>query len=94
MALDPDVVVRSNGAEVVRGAVAVAGRAFAFARFAQVTLRALMGGAVGMVSAAHGRPVTLTVFTITGGKITTIDITYNPKRVAEADLTILDRSSG
>ncbi len=94
MALDPDVVVRSNGAEAVRGAVAVAGRTSGFARFAQVTLPALIGGAVGMVSAAHGRPVTLTVFTITGGKITAIDITDNPKRVAEADLTILDRSSG
>ena len=94
MALDPDVVVRSNGAEAVRGAVAVAGRTSGFARFAQVTLPALIGGAVGMVSAAHGRPVTLTVFTITGGKIAAIDITDNPKRVAEADLTILDRSSG
>jgi RNA polymerase sigma factor (sigma-70 family) len=94
MALDPDVVVRSNGAEAVRGAVAVAGRTSGFARFAQVTLPALIDGAVGMVTAAHGRPVTLTVFTITGGKITAIDITDNPKRVAEADLTILGRSAG
>src|SRR6266704_2532503 len=31
-ALDPDVVVRSNGAEVVRGAAAVAGRALPFTR--------------------------------------------------------------
>jgi len=93
MALDPDVVVRSNGAEAVRGAVTVAGRTSGFARFAQVTLPALIDGAVGMVTAAHGRPVTLTVFTITGGKITAIDITDNPKRVAEADLTILGRSA-
>jgi hypothetical protein len=34
-ALDPDVVVRSNGAEAVRGAAAVAGRAFPFTRIAQ-----------------------------------------------------------
>jgi RNA polymerase sigma factor (sigma-70 family) len=93
-ALDPDVVVRSNGAEAVRGAVAVAGRTSDFARFAQVTLPALIDGAVGMVTAAHGRPVTLTVFTITGGTITAIDVTDNPKRVAEADLTILDRPAG
>jgi RNA polymerase sigma factor (sigma-70 family) len=93
MALDPDVVVRSNGAEAVRGAVAVAGRTSGFARFAQVTLPALIDGAVGMVTAAHGRPVTLTVFTITGGKITAIDITDNPKRVAAADLTVLDQSA-
>ncbi|HET9896419.1 MAG TPA: sigma-70 family RNA polymerase sigma factor [Streptosporangiaceae bacterium] len=94
MALDPDVVVRSNGAEAVRGAMAVAGRTSGFARFAQVTLPALIDGAVGMVIAADGRPVTLTVFTITGGKITAIDITDNPRRIAEADLTILGRSAG
>jgi RNA polymerase sigma factor (sigma-70 family) len=93
-ALDPDVVVRSNGAEVLRGAVAVAGRTSGFARFAQVTLPALIDGAVGMVIAAHGRPITLTVFTITGVKIAAIDIIDNPERVAEADLTILDRSAG
>src|SRR5580693_2384577 len=36
--LDPDVVVRSNGATVVRGAAAVAGRALTFSRYAQVKL--------------------------------------------------------
>jgi RNA polymerase sigma factor (sigma-70 family) len=92
-ALDPDVVVRSNGAEAVRGAVAVAGRTSGFARFAQVTLPALIDGAVGMVTAANGRPITLTVFTITGGKIAAIDIIDKPDRVAEADLTILDESA-
>ncbi len=89
-ALDPDVVVRSHGAEVVRGAVAVAGRTSEFARFAQVTLPALIDGAVGMVTAANGRPVTLTVFTMNGAKITAIDIIDNPDRVTEADLTVLD----
>jgi RNA polymerase sigma factor (sigma-70 family) len=62
-ALDPDVVVRSNGAEAVRGAAAVAGRALAFARFAQVALPALVNGAVGVVNAAEGRPITLMAFT-------------------------------
>lgn len=92
--LDPDVVVRSNGAEAVRGAVAVAGRTSGFARFAQVTLPALINGAVGMVAAAHGRPITLAVFTINGEKIAAIDIIDNPDCVAEADLSILDRSAG
>ena len=58
-ALDPDVVVRSNGTEAVRGAAAVAGRAFPFTRIAQVTLPALINGAVGVVTAADGRPITL-----------------------------------
>jgi hypothetical protein len=93
-ALDPDVVVRSNGTEAVRGAVVVAGRTSGFARFAQVTLPALIDGAVGMVTAAHGRPITHTVFTITGGKIIAIDIIDNPAHVVEADLTMLDESAG
>jgi len=89
-ALDPDVVVRSNGAEAVRGAAAVAGRALAGARFAQVTLPALINGAVGVVNAAEGMPISLMAFTITGAKIAAIDLIDNPGRIAEADLAILD----
>ena len=90
-ALDPDVIVRSNGVEAVRGAAAVAGRTSGFARFAQVTLPALIDGTVGMVTAADGRPITLTVFTISDGKIAAIDIIDNPDRVVEADLIILEQ---
>jgi RNA polymerase sigma factor (sigma-70 family) len=90
-ALDPDVVVRSNGIDAVRGAMAVARRASDFARFAQVTLPALIDGAVGMVTAAHGRPITLTVFTISGEKIAAIDVMDNPDRIVETDLIILDQ---
>jgi len=90
-ALDPDVVVRSNGAEAVRGAAAVAGRAFPFTRIAQVTLPALINGATGVVTAADGRPITLVAFTITGAKIVAIDLTDDPRRIAEADLAIIGR---
>ena len=90
-ALDPDVVVRSNGAEAVRGAVAVARRGLAGARFAQVSLPALINGSVGVVIAAHGMPIALMGFTITGGKIVAIDVIDNPGRIATADLTILGR---
>jgi RNA polymerase sigma factor (sigma-70 family) len=90
-ALDPDVVVRSNGTEAVRGAAAVAGRAFPFTRIAQVTLPALIDGAAGIVTAADGRPITLVGFTITGTKIVAIDVTDDPRRIAEADLAILGR---
>jgi RNA polymerase sigma factor (sigma-70 family) len=90
-ALDPDVVVRSNGADVVRGAAAVAGRALAFTRFAQVTLPALINGAVGAVNAAEGRPIGLTAFTISGARIVAIDLIDDPGRIAEADLVILGR---
>jgi hypothetical protein len=65
-AFDQDVVVRSNGTEVVRGTAAVAARAFPFTRIAQVSLPALINGAIGIVTAADGKPVTLVRFTITG----------------------------
>jgi len=77
-ALDPDVVVRSNGTEAVRGAAAVAGRAFPFTRIAQVTLPALINGTAGVVTAADGRPITLVRFTITGAKIVAIDLIDDP----------------
>ena len=92
--------MRSNGAEALRGAAAVqvtlptlsnAGRAFPFTRIAQVTLPALINGAVGVVTAADGRPVTLIRFTITGAKIVAIDLIDDPRRIAVADLAILGR---
>jgi RNA polymerase sigma factor (sigma-70 family) len=90
-ALDPDVVVRSNGAEVLRGAAAVARRALTGLRSAQVTLPALVNGAVGVINAAEGRPIVLMAFTITGAKIVAIDLIDDPVRIAETDLAILDR---
>jgi RNA polymerase sigma factor (sigma-70 family) len=88
-ALDQDVVLRSNGTEVLRGASTVAARAFPFTRIAQVTLPALINGAVGIITAADSKPVTLVGFTVTSQKITAIDLIDNPRRIAEADLAIL-----
>jgi RNA polymerase sigma-70 factor (ECF subfamily) len=91
-ALDPDVVVRSNGAEIsVRGAAAVAARAITGLRFAQVSLPALINGAIGVIQAAEGRPISLMAFTIAGEKIVAIDLIDNPGRIAGADLAILNR---
>jgi RNA polymerase sigma-70 factor, ECF subfamily len=91
-ALDPDVVLRVNGAAaMIRGAAAVAGRAFTGARFAQVSLPARINGAVGVVAAAAGRPISVVAFTIMNGRIAAIDIIDDPDRVAELDLTILHR---
>ena len=89
--LDPDVVVRANGTEAVRGAAAVAGRAFPFTRIAQVTLPVLINGAAGVITAANGRPITLVAFTVTGAKIAAIDLIDNPRRIAEVDLAVLGR---
>jgi RNA polymerase sigma-70 factor (ECF subfamily) len=93
-ALDPDVIVRSNGAEVVRGAAAVAGRALVGLRSAQVILPTLINGAVGVVMAADGRPISVMAFGITGAKIARIDLIDNPDRIAEADLAILRCAPG
>jgi RNA polymerase sigma factor (sigma-70 family) len=91
-ALDPDVVVRSNGAEIsVRGATAVAARGIIGLRAAQVSLPALINGAVGVIQAAEGRPLSLVAFTITGAKIVAVDLIDAPGRIAEADLAILSR---
>jgi RNA polymerase sigma-70 factor, ECF subfamily len=91
-ALDPDVVVRSNGAEIsVRGATAVAARGIIGLRSAQVSLPALINGAVGVIQAAEGRPISLLAFTITGAKIVAIDLIDAPDRIAEADVAILNR---
>jgi RNA polymerase sigma-70 factor (ECF subfamily) len=70
---------------------AVAYRVLAFARFARVILPAVIDGAFGVVTAAEGRPITLTAFTITGGKIAAIDVVDDHRGIAEADLAILGR---
>lgn len=43
----------------------------------------------GIITAADGKPVTLVGFTVTGQKITAIDLIDNPRRIAEANLAIL-----
>lgn len=89
-ALDPDVVVRSNGTEIARGAAPVARRALG-AQYAQVSLPALINEAVGVVIAAEGMPLCLLAFTITNAKIVAVDLTDAPARIAEIDLTLLNR---
>jgi RNA polymerase sigma factor (sigma-70 family) len=89
-ALDPDVVVRSNGTEVIRGPAAVARRALG-AQYAQVSLPALINEAIGVVIAADGWPISLMAFTITGTRITAVDLTDHPGLIATADLAFLDR---
>jgi hypothetical protein len=51
----------------------------------------LITGAVGLVTAARGRPITVVTFTITGAKIAAIDLLDDPRLIDEADLAILGR---
>lgn len=92
--LDPDVVARSE-AGVNSGAVAVASSASrysqaALAQPALITRPALIGGNVGIVVLVDGRPVRALSFTVAHDRITAIDITTDPARAADLDITLLD----
>jgi len=95
--LDPEVVLRADfGAaaatpsKVVRGAGAVAEQALTFSRLARFARPALVNGAIGVVTAPDGQPVSVMGFTITGGKIIEIDILADPVRLRQLDMAVLD----
>jgi RNA polymerase sigma factor (sigma-70 family) len=91
--LDPDVVLRADGAVVrigaeaeVRGAQAVAGFFSGRARAARL---ALINGVAGLVWEAGGRPRVVFSFTLAGGKITAIDLLGDPATLGQLDLVTL-----
>ena len=91
--LDPDVVLRADigeGAETVRGAEIVAGRALGYSRLDLLVTPALVNGAVGAVSTRDGKPFSVGGFTIRDGRIVEIDILADPERLRRMDLTILE----
>ena len=76
---------------VIRGARVVAERAMMFANFAELARPALVNGAAGIVGfSTHGRPFSVTGFTVVGGKILEIDILSDPVRIDQLDLTVLN----
>jgi RNA polymerase sigma-70 factor (ECF subfamily) len=95
--LDPQVVLRADGAatrtgeavsvhgaqSVARGAGAAAGRA----RFSQP---ALVNGAVGLVMASQGRLALVLAFTVEQDMITEIDVIADPERLRALDIAVLD----
>jgi RNA polymerase sigma factor (sigma-70 family) len=92
--LDPDVVLRADrtaarmgASREVRGAAGVADTFSGRARFARP---ALVNGAVGLVWAQRGRPRVVFAFTITGGKVTEIDLVADAERLRRLDLAVLD----
>jgi RNA polymerase sigma-70 factor (ECF subfamily) len=92
--LDPDVVLRIDGAAAdmgasggIRGAETVARQ---FAGRAQVARMALIGGAVGAVWAPGGEPRVIFSFTLARGKIVAIDLIADPERLRQLAPTILD----
>jgi RNA polymerase sigma factor (sigma-70 family) len=92
--LDPDVVLRADGAAVrmgatkeVRGAADVAET---FSGRARAARPALVDGAPGLVWASGGRPRVVFDFTIADGKIVEIEMVADPERIGQLDLSILD----
>jgi len=87
--LDPDVVFRRDrgtaASSEVRGAHAVAQQILTFGRpFAPHARPALVNGGAGVVVAIEGRPFAIAGFTVSGGRIASIDLLADPARVAQA----------
>lgn len=95
--LDPDVVLRCDGGltrphhtVALHGARTVAEQALTFGQLSPFARPALVNGAAGVVVAAHGRPLSVMAFTVTGGKIAAVDVLADPERLHELDLAVLD----
>jgi ketosteroid isomerase-like protein len=94
--LDADVVSRADlGGGVfreVRGAEAVGTNAQAFARRRLDVKLAVINAAVGMVSMTDdGRPFSVGGVIVRDGKIVELDFLLDPERLAQLDLTVLNR---
>jgi RNA polymerase sigma factor (sigma-70 family) len=93
--LDPDVVLRADfgggATQELRGGEAVASQAQAYSRLDLVILPALINGAVGAVSMLNGRPFSVGAVTVRDGRIVELDFLSDPERLAQLDLTVLDR---
>jgi RNA polymerase sigma-70 factor (ECF subfamily) len=93
-ALDPEVVVRSDGGaarpglvSVVRGAQAVGAQAMSFRRFAESSARILVNGAPGGVAwGRDGTPFALLAMTVREGRIVEIDVLADPDRLGRLNL--------
>lgn len=95
--LDPDVVLRADGAgvpgrasRVVRGASAVAKQALASPERGRLAQPALVNGAVGIIVAPHGRLLVVLGLKITHGKIVEIDVVTDPERLRQLDLPVIN----
>ncbi|MER5637539.1 RNA polymerase sigma factor SigJ [Kitasatospora sp. NPDC002227] len=94
--LDPDVLLRADYGALalgtnreLRGAHAVASNALMFARFAAASRPVLVNGTLGIAAAPEGRLFSVLAFTVTGDRITQIDILADPARLARLDTAFL-----
>jgi RNA polymerase sigma-70 factor, ECF subfamily len=92
--LDPGVVLRADdsaaargAAALVRGAAAVAGT---FSGRAKAAKLAIVDGLAGAVWAHHGQPQVVFAFTVTDGRITSIELLGDADYLAQVELTLLE----
>ncbi|MBX6381992.1 MAG: sigma-70 family RNA polymerase sigma factor [Microbispora sp.] len=83
--LDPDVVLRDGGAELLRGARAVGAHALTYSRAARFVRLALVEGAVGLAIVPQGRVIGALAFTVEHGRITAIEMIGDPGRLRHVD---------
>ena len=96
--LDPDVVLRADGGaaragmtQFVKGREAVALRARRFARLGESAMPILVNGAAGMVAwTTRGEPFAVGSFTVSEGRIVSMEFLSDPVRIRQLDLTFLE----
>ncbi|WP_371643132.1 RNA polymerase sigma factor SigJ [Streptomyces mirabilis] len=93
--LHPDVVLRVDSgvlvggaaaSKVVHGATGVAQQALMFRQFAEFSRLALVNGAVGVVTAPEGRPLSVMGVTITDGRVVEMYLLADPARLSDLAL--------
>jgi len=96
--LDPDVVLRADHAVVQTGAAAETRGAqpvaAMFSGRARAAKLALIDGVAGLVWASGGQPRVVFSFTLTGGKITAIDLLGDPDLLGRLDVVMLPAEPG
>lgn len=93
--LHPEVELRIDGGTlrrqdslVLHGAEAVAAHTRTYSGLYPHIVPAFVNGTAGAIIAPNGRPFAVMGFTISGGRITAIDVLADPERLDRLDLTI------
>jgi len=93
--LHPEVELRIDGGTLRRdvslllhGAEAVAAHTHTYAKLYPYIVPALVNGTAGAIIAPNSRPFAVMGFTISGERITAIDVLADPERLNQLDLTI------
>jgi RNA polymerase sigma factor (sigma-70 family) len=94
--LDPDIVVRSEGAAQrsgrweLRGVKAVFERARDFSRAARSCRVVLLDGNPGLIMAPHGHLSRALLFTFAGDKVAGIEVIVDPAQLRRLDLSVIE----